>query len=336
MKTQQIGKLLYGYFEDNLRAQKGLSPATVRSYRDALSLFLKFVATQRRCRLTRLQLTDLTAERVRDFLHSLETQRGNLIRSRNQRLTALRSFFDYLASQNTQIWAEAEQVARIPNKCSPPPRTFYLERDEIETLLGNLPQTGAVALRDRALLMFLYNTGARAQEVADLQVVNLELNIGRVHLHGKGDKWRVCPLWKQTVDLLKQLLSQRHDKATGQPVFLSQRKQRMTRFGIYKIVKRRTQALNEQRKLRNLPPVSPHVFRHSAAVSLLESGVDVNVIRGWLGHVSLETTNRYAEISIKMKEEALQACEPVTEGGKHRDNVVWRDDSALCNWLQSL
>jgi site-specific recombinase XerD len=88
--------------------------------------------------------------------------------------------------------------------------------------------------------------------------------------------------------------------------------------------------------LRNLPPVSPHVFRHSAAVSLLESGVDVNVIRAWLGHVSLETTNRYAEISIKMKEKALQACEPITEAGKHRDNLVWRDDLALCNWLQSL
>ncbi len=112
MNTQQIGKLLYGYFEDNLNAQKGLSAATVSSYSDALSLFLTFVATQRRCRLTRLQITDLTAGRVKEFLHSLETERGNLIRSRNQRLTALRSFFDYLASQDTQIWAEAEQVVR--------------------------------------------------------------------------------------------------------------------------------------------------------------------------------------------------------------------------------
>ena len=336
MSTQQIGKILYSYFEDNLKAQKGLSAATVRSYRDALSLFLTFVATQRRCKLTRLKLNDLTADRVKDFLKSLETERGNLVRSRNQRLTALRSFFDYCASQSTQMWAEAEQVTKIPNKRAPPPRTFYLERDEIEALLGSLPQTGLAALRDRTLLMFLYNTGARAQEVADLQVVNLELKTGRVHLHGKGDKWRVCPLWEQTVNLLEQLLDLRYEKTTALPVFLSQRKQGLTRFGIYKIVRRRTHELNERRKLRNLPPVSPHVFRHSAAVSLLESGVDVNVIRGWLGHVSLETTNRYAEISIKMKEDALQACEPTHEDAKSRDNVVWRDDLTLSNWLQSL
>ena len=234
------------------------------------------------------------------------------------------------------MWAEAEQVTKIPNKRSPPPRTFYLERNEIEALLGSLPQTGLAALRDRTLLMFLYNTGARAQEVADLQVVNLEMKTGRVYLHGKGDKWRVCPLWEQTVNLLEQLLDLRYEKTTAQPVFLSQRKQGLTRFGIYKIVRRRTHEMNERRKLRNLPPVSPHVFGHSAAVSLLESCVDVNVIRGWLGHVSLETTNRYAEISIKMKEDALQACEPTQGNEKCRDNVVWRDDLTLSNWLQSL
>jgi len=336
MKTPGLGAVLYTYFEDNLIAQKGLSSATVRSYRDALQLFLRFVAAQRRCRLTRLRLSDLTAERVREFLNALEIERGNHIRSRNQRLIALRSFFDYLAFQVPDMWAQAEQVTRIPGKRVPPPRTFYLERDEIETLLVNIPVRGANALRDRALLLFLYNTGARVQEVADLQTVNLELDHRRVHLHGKGDKWRACPLWNQTVTSLKELLDQQRGGSKIRPVFLSQRKQALTRFGIYKIVRRHTRELNEQHKLPDQPSISPHTFRHSAAVSLLESGVEVNVIRAWLGHVSLETTNRYAEISISMKEKALQACELTQDVGKRPNDVIWRDDLALLNWLQSL
>ncbi len=185
MSTTTLGALLYTFFEEHLKAQKGVSAATVKSYRDALRLFLLYVARDRRGRITRVTVEDLTAERVRQFLSDLETQRHNHIRSRNQRLAVLKTFFDYLATQVPERLAEAERVMAIPVKRVPPPPMHFLERDEIQTLFAHLPATGPYALRDRALLLFLYNTGARVQEVAELRRRHLELDCHRVHLHGK-------------------------------------------------------------------------------------------------------------------------------------------------------
>jgi site-specific recombinase XerD len=337
MKMPTLGALLYGFFENHLKAQRGLSPATIRSYRDAVRLFLDFVAKDRRRKLTRLMLGDLTAERVGRFLNALEIERGNHIRSRNQRLTALKGLFDYLAAQVPEAWEEAERVAAIPTKRVAPPRTFFLERDELEALFAQMPATGPLALRDRALLLFLYNTGARVQEVADLQVGNLELDRRRVHLHGKGDKWRACPLWEQTVLLLRELLHTSAHLEQDRPVFVSQRGQALTRFGIHKVVRRHTRTLAVRRPASQRPAISPHVFRHTTATHLLEAGVEPNVIRDWLGHVSLETTNRYAEINIAMKEKALEVCAPPTHvTGGFPKRAIWRSDPSLLKWLQSL
>ena len=337
MRTPTLGALLYGFFENHLKAQKGLRPATIRSYRDAMRLFLSFVAQDRRRKLTRLVPGDLTAERVGRFLNALETERGNHIRSRNQRLVALKGFFEYFAAQIPEAWAEAERVMAIPSKRVAPPRTFFLERDELEALFAKMPTAGPYALRDRTLLLFLYNTGARAQEVADLRVGNLELDRGRVHLHGKGDKWRACPLWEQTVMLLRELLDAPTHLPQDRPVFVSQRRQALTRFGIYKLVRRHTQGLTLQGTASQRPAISPHLFRHTTATHLLEAGVEPNVIRDWLGHVSLETTNRYAEISIATKERALEVCTPTTHiNAAFPKRAIWRDDPSLLTWLQSL
>ena len=337
MTNPSIGPSLHAFFEDHLIAQRGLRPATIKSYRDAIRLFLSFVATDLHCKLTRVGLADLTDARVSRFLQSLEIDRHNHIRSRNQRLTALKVFFNYLASRAPERWAQAERINAIPLKRVAPPQTVFLERDEIETLFAKLPANGALALRDRTLLLFLYNTGARVQEVADLCVRNLELDKRRVHLHGKGDKWRTCPLWDETVALLKQLLEQNVASSDGCPIFTSQRREPLTRFGIYKIVRHHTQHLTKQGADLKPRMISPHVFRHSAAVGLLESGVEVNVIRAWLGHVSLETTNRYAEITTAMKAAALKACEPPPQVGEVAPKrAVWRDDPSLLKWLNSL
>lgn len=329
-----VGSLLHGFFEDYLKLQKGLRQNSIKSYRDALRLFLQFAAKDVRRNLTRLTLDDLTAERVTRFLDGLETIRGNHIRSRNQRLVALRAFFEYLGRQLPERLLQAQRVVSIAIKRTPPSRTFYLEREEVEQLFARLPSAGRYALRDRTLLLFLYNTGARVQEVADLRVANLEFAPQpRVRLHGKGDKWRVCPLWDETVVLLKRLLTEQTSNADA-PVF-SARGRPLTRFGIYKIVRRHTRHL-----IKNTPDgrrISPHVFRHSAATSLLEAGVELNVIRAWLGHANLETTNRYAEITIRTKEEALKACQPpVNTSGELPRQTPWRSDATLLSWLQSL
>jgi site-specific recombinase XerD len=338
MTTSTPGAIVRSFFVDHLTCQKGLSAATIHSYRDAVRLFLQFVAEDCGHRVSRVGFADLTAERVSRFLNALETKRHNHVRTRNQRLSVLRTFFDYLALREPEMLAQAEGVAAISDKRVAPPATGYLERDQIEALFAHLPKQGRFALRDHTLLLLLYNTGARVQEVADLRVNNLDLHDPPlVHLHGKGDKWRVCPLWQDTAKLLRQLLMTRAClECPDQPVFVSDRDQALTRFGIYKLVRRHTQHLTLAVGA-DAHHISPHCLRHSTAVHLLESGVEVNVIRAWLGHVSLETTNRYAELTMSMKTDALRQCEPPTqssEGSSRRP--AWRQDDDLLRWLESL
>ncbi len=334
-----LGPLICSFFENYLKVQKGLRPATVKSYRDALLLYLHFVAKDTNHKISRLLLAELTYERAIRFLKHLEESRGNGVSTRNQRLAALRTFFEYATSRVPEMLIESERVATIPVKRTPPPETHYLERDDIQVLFSNLPAKGHEALRNRVLLLFLYNTGARVQETADLHVENLDLGQQpRVRLHGKGDKWRLCPLWEETASLLRSLLAEREaELSPDSPVFVSQKRRAMTRFGIYKVVRRLTGQLSKTKTSGEAIPISPHIIRHTTAVHLLESGVEMNVIRSWLGHASLGTTNRYAEISIRMKEKALQACEPpVSVSATYPRKPVWRNDQSLLNWLESL
>jgi site-specific recombinase XerD len=338
MTPPALGALLYAFFVDHLRTLKGLRPASVQSYRDTLRLFLRFVATDRGCRLTRLTVADLSFDRVRAFLQHLEDVRHNQIRTRNQRLAALHTFFEYLASTGPERLAVAERVAAIPVKRCPPPETYFLERDQISALFARLPSRGRHASRDRALLLFLYNTGARVQEVSDLRVRDLDLGATpRVRLHGKGDKWRTCPLWTETARQLQALLPADGSAPPDTPVFCAAPRRPLTRFGIYKLVRRHARVLENEATTRAPRRIGPHIFRHTTAVHLLEAGVEVNVIRGWLGHVSLDTTNRYAEINARAKEAALRACEPPTDAAAGFPRTpVWRDDEALLSWLASL
>jgi site-specific recombinase XerD len=338
MTKPTVGSLVQSFFVDYLQVQKGLRPASVRSYRDVVRLFLCFVAQLARRKITKLTLEELSYEHVQQFLRHLEQERHNHIRTRNHRLTALRTFYEYLASRVPELLATCERVAAIPTKRVAPPQTHYLEREEVTALLRAVPASGRHAVRDHALLLFLYNTGARAQEVAELRVANLDVSSQpRVHLHGKGDKWRTCPLWAETARQLQLLLQQQAPALPAAPVFVSRSGRALTRFGIYKIVRRYARSVVAQGKLSPTKPVSPHTFRHTAAMHLLESGVEVNVIRGWLGHASLETTNRYAEITPRLKEAALQACEPPTsDTDSSRRKVVWQDDDSLLQWLESL
>jgi integrase/recombinase XerD len=329
-----LGQLLHSFFADHLITVKGLRPSSVRSYRDTIRLLLLFVAADKRSKITRLTVGDLTFERVIGFIRHLEEDRGNHIRTRNQRLAVIHTLFEYIATRSPEMLIVCQRVAVIPAKRVPPPETRFLERDEIQRLLHDLPSRGRLALRDRALMLFLYNTGARVQEAADLRVEHLDLSEHpTVRLHGKGDKWRTCPLWQQTAHTLEQLLQSQPLPARPQSAVFTARKQPLTRYGIYKIVRRHAACLDDPRTGRR---VSPHTFRHTAAVHLLEAGVEVNVIRGWLGHADLTTTNRYAEINTKAKQEALLRTEPPGLSEGPRTNPIWRTDETLLNWLASL
>jgi integrase/recombinase XerD len=334
-----LGTILASFFNDHLKLQRGLRPNTIKSYADAMRLLLQFAAATGKKKVTQLGLDDLNADVMCRFLNSLEESRSNAVQSRNQRLAALRTFFEYIGQRFPERLEQAQKVAAIPRKRAQPPETIFLERDEIEATLAALPADGRCALRDRALLVFLYNTGARVQEAADLRASDVHFDpTPRVHLHGKGDKWRVCPLWEETSALLKKLLC---GHGPGCPpdrsVFVGVRDEALTRFGIYKIIRRYTTEVVKKGSDGQSRRISPHVWRHTTAVHLLEAGVEVNVIRAWLGHASLETTNRYAEITLRTKQAALEKCTvPGAADERIPRKPVWQTDAALLNWLQSL
>jgi len=337
MKPLTLGQLVYGFLVDHLQVAKGLQSSSIASYRDGLRLFLKFVAADTGLKVTALPLNALTMERVLHFLRSLENKRHNSKRTRNQRLAMLRTFFQYIGGRVPEMLAVAEQVARIPTKRVAPPETHYLDRTEIEALFSGLNSASRTASRDRTLLLFLYNTGARIQEVADLRVGHLSFDRQPwVRLHGKGDKWRSCPLWTETAEHLRSLVQNSHRVPDPtDAVFRSSRGTALTRFGLYKIVRRHASRFDaapgsKQRR------VTPHVFRHTAAVHLLEAGVEVNVIRGWLGHVSLDTTNRYAEITLRCKAAMLDKCASPVRAKRGASTAAWNTDADLMNWLDSI
>jgi len=342
MDAPSLGSLVHGFFVDYLELQRRVQPATLRSYRDGVRLFLRFVSEHQRRRITRLSVEDLTFELVLAFLRHLEEERGNHPRTRNQRLAALHAFFDFLADRVPEMLRTGERVAAIRPKRVPPPEPHHLEREQIGALFSSLCPDHRDYQRDRALLLFLYNTGARVQEVADLRVAHLELGARpSVQLHGKGDKWRACPLWSDTVQQIRELLrSAGTEQAPEAPVFVSRRGTPLGRFGIYKIVRRHAALFDGPPVGHSRRKITPHVIRHTTAVHLLESGVDINVIRAWLGHVSLSTTHRYAEIPPRLKEAALQLCEAPTEatsaGGGFPRQPRWQSDEALLSWLDSL
>lgn len=337
MNTPTLGSLLHDFLIDYLPQQKGLRPSTVGSYRDTLRLMLAKVASDSRCGVSEIRLEHLTCERVLNFLQDLEQVRHNGVATRNQRLAALHTFFEYISQRVPEMLHVSEQVAAIPLKRVPVPEMCFMSREEIQHLFNQMPVQGRYALRDRALLLFLYNTGARVQEVADLRLGHLTLSDpASVRLHGKGDKWRSCPLWTETTRTLGDLLKQQRIADPTAPVFAAADGKALTRHGIYKRVRKHAAALEADDDGPRPCHISPHAFRHSTAIQLLEAGVEVNVIRGWLGHVNLDTTNRYAEITLRMKQDALKLCAPEDAGANQPAQPPWHNDDELMSWLTSL
>lgn len=338
MKDQSLSSVIHGYFLTYLPRDKGLQSSTIRSYRDSLRLFLIFVAGVNRRGVSELDLEHLDYPAAQAFLHNLEAERGNAVSTRNQRLAALHVFYEYLGRTVPEMLPSCAKVAAIPMKRCPLPEMKFLARDEVEALFACIPPQGRLARRDRALLMLLYNTGARVSEVAQLTIGQLDLQPPvQVRLLGKGSKWRSCPLWNQTAKTLQAMLDERaSDLPPDAPVFVGTGQTPMTRSGIYKRIRHYAQIWETSANPASQIRVTPHVFRRTTAIHLLEAGVEVNVIRAWLGHVSLETTNRYAEITVRMKANALKLCEPVAQNPGHPRKSTWQDDATLLAWLSSL
>jgi integrase/recombinase XerD len=323
------------FLVEHLIVERNLARNTQESYRDMLQQLLPFVARSARRRIDRLRVEDLSPARVRAFLRELEQTRGCGAATRNQRLAAIHSLAHFISVHRPEHVHWFGELKTIVSKKTPRPLVTYLEKDEMDALLMAPDRSTDLGHRDQAVLLFLYNTGARADEVAHVLIADLDLGAtpGRdpssVLIRGKGNKRRRCPLWTRTVSELRRLVGDRD--ASGH-VFLNRRGQPLTRFGIHALVERYAADVAEKMPSLAKKRVSPHTIRHTTATHLLRSGVDINTIRAWLGHVRLSTTNVYAEVDLEMKTKALVNCEIQEEKPKK----PWRDDKGLMAFLKTL
>lgn len=337
MKTKSPNGLalaLRDFFGDYLPQLRGLSPHTIASYRDSLVLLLQFVADdQKRC-VSLLDFEDLGAPQVISFLAYLERQRHNGATTRNVRLSAIHAFFRYVAARHPDQLEYCQRIIAIPFKRAQQRTVEYLEYEEIQQILSAIDQTTCEGRRDYALLSVMFNTGARVQEVLNLRGCDLQLTKPyQVRLLGKGRKERFCPLWPQTARLLRDFCKERSlDLQSQAPVFLNHRDEPLTRFGVRYLLRKYLDRAKEQVPGLADKRLHPHSLRHSTAVALLKSGVDLSTISQWLGHASPSTTNKYATLDLEMKRKALAKIKPIP--GQRR--VAWRKNRTILDWLESL
>ena len=328
--THKLGTWLRRFLCEHIVTERNLARNTQQSYRDAFTLLLPFVSRALGKPVDRLAVRDLTAGRVLQFLAYLENDRGCSVQTRNQRLAAIRSFARFVGSRDPVHVEWCGSIRAIGSKKAAPQPLIWLTKAETEALLDVPDRNTRRGRIEYALLLFLYNTGARVSEATQLSVGDVQMGCrdGRhalATLHGKGAKSRQCPLWPRTERAMAELL---HGRTASDAVFLSRYRKPLTRFGVYRLVQRcaaRVSALDGRK-------ITPHVLRHTTACHLLRAGVDINTVRAWLGHVNLNTTNIYAEIDLEMKAKAVALCE-ATDPGPIRP---WKETKGLIPFLKSL
>jgi site-specific recombinase XerD len=333
MKATPFPQLLHAFFHDWLVQQRNVSHHTILSYRDSWRLFLRFVAAQKSKSVARIAMNDLTSVEVLAFLEHLEVVRKSSIGTRNCRLGGLHSFFSFVAGYEPLLVAQCTAVLRIPTKQAPERDINDLDELEIAAILARPNQSRIEGHRDHVLLAVLYNTGARIQEALDLRPRAFRLESPfHVRLFGKGRKERICPLWPETVELVKAFLK-RQPHGQDEQIFVNRYGDPLQAAGVrFKLKKYAEDAVAKCPSLAG-KRVSPHAFRHATAVSLVTAQVDVTVIRSWLGHASLDTTNIYARANVEMKRKAL---EKVDGPAQFQKPPRWKREVELLKWLDSL
>jgi integrase/recombinase XerD len=300
-----LGPVLQRYFCSYLIDQRQISPRTITAYRDTFRLLLTFIERSRRCKLELLRVQDLDVGCILAFLDHIERNRHNCARTRNARLAAIRSFLRYAAGCEPLLLPIAQTVLSIPTKRFERRTGKYLTRQQMQLLLKSASSSTLSGQRDRALLMLMYNTGARVSEVAGLKVGDLQIETGgSIHLRGKGRKQRTLPLWRESLRLLRTWIRATKGSSDA-PLFPNARGGHMTRSGI----EQRLRVIVSNAAAKDLTfqrlRISPHTVRRTTAMHLLQSGVDLSVIAMWLGHESIQTTHQYLDADLKTKQLAL-------------------------------
>jgi integrase/recombinase XerC len=331
--TNSLPSLIHSFFHDWMAGQRNASPHTILSYRDTWRLFLRFVAARHHRDVARLALADLNDKEVLGFLDHLEKNCGRTIATRNCRLAALHSFFAFVADRDPLTAGHCAAILRIPNKRAVKRTGSYLEPEELAALVEQPDRKSKLGQRDYVLLALLYNTGARISEALRLCPHDIRLDPpAQVRLYGKGRKERICPLWSETAKLLEVFFK---NSATGpnEPIFRNRYGEPLGASGVRFRLKRYVQTAAQKAPRLNDKRVSPHTLRRTAGVHLLASGVDIAIIQNWMGHVSMDTTNIYAQANLETKREAIEKAD-----GTLRPRLAprWKRDADLLRWLDSL
>jgi site-specific recombinase XerD len=285
---------------------------------------------------SQLTMEHLTYERIVAFLLHLETQRRNQVSTRNVRLGAIRSFFRFVGIHYPEHLIMAQRILSAPLKRTSLREIQHLELSEIQEILRDIDRSTLAGRRDHVLLSFMFNTGGRVSEVVALQASDLLLDAPpSVHLRGKGRKERSCPLWAETARALRAHLAERKiGLDEPRSVFLNHRNRPITRFGVRLILKKHVRKTARRVKSLKNKRLHPHSVRHSTAIHLLRSGVDLSTIANWLGHVSINTTNKYLTLDLETKRKALDKSEPILSAEQRRS--LRCPDHDLIEWLESL
>lgn len=334
-KQNFLSSWIKRFLLDYLINVKNLSRNTQQSYRDTFRLYLPYAAKKVHKTIEQLTVEDISPEGIQDFLQDIKSKRKCSVSTCNQRLAAIHTFAEFVGTNSPEHAEWCRLICLIPVKKANKILISYLEKNEMNALLAAPNRATNQGKRDYALLLFLYNTGARADEAAQLKIKDLDIahdvkkNFSLVLIKGKGNKQRRCPLWSNTVNEMNSLIQGRKQ---DEHVFLNCRKEPITRFGIHAMVRRYAKKLTCEYPSLEKKRISPHTIRHTTATHLLHAGVDINTIRAWLGHVSINTTNIYVEVDLEMKAKALACCEVADNKLKKH----WRDNKDTMSFLDSL
>lgn len=339
MKARQsntLGVALKGFFSNYLPKLRGMSSHTILSYRDSFKLLLVFLTQQKNISVIDLTIEDIGSAEVIAFLNHLESNRKNGIGTRNIRLSALHSFFRYLAAMYPNYLDQSQRILSIPFKRMSTRAIEYLEFDEIMAVFKVVDRSTSDGLRDYALLWLMFNTGARVEEIINLKANDLQLSRPfSVRIFGKGQKERMCPIWPETAQILREYAEERGiDLRRPVTLFRNHLGRPLTRFGVRYILEkylRKAALIQPSLKKKRL---HPHSIRHSTAVHLLKSGIDLSSIANWLGHVSPTTTNKYATMDMEMKQQVIEKAKPLCK--QNTSQTSWRKDPDILAWLESL
>ena len=338
MKPTIFAVHLSRYLGSYLPGQSGCSVNTVHSYRDAFSLLLLYCRDERNLPPHKLTLEQIDRHLVEEFLQWLETNRGCSASTRNSRLAAIRAFFSYLQYEEPQTLARCQEILAIPNKKAQKKVMSFLTLDEIQVLLAQADTDARSGRRDLTMLSLLYDTGARVQELADLTIGDVRLSSPTViRLTGKGNKARLVPIMAPTEKLLRKYLEEHDPNYSihgGYPLFCNRDGKKLTRAGVAYILNKYAAQAQSLGSISPQTTISPHVLRHSKAMHLLQSGVNIIYIRDLLGHADVSTTEVYARADERFKREALMMAYP--SPSPDTEETAWQKDTDLLAWLKNL